>query len=153
MDASEKSKAIDQAITDMFGFDRVEVIQSNQCVPPPIGCGKPALHFRDAISEDEFSISGLCQECQDQVFADEPEQPEESPFMNEKPFEYTSHFGTKFNATRCDFFNGVTVSDKNPNNDKYTSDVAEMIGYHATNIHPQLNGFQGYDCIYWTFQK
>lgn len=31
----------------------------------------------------------------------------------------------------------------------YASDVAEMIGYHAINIHPDLNGFSGYDCIHW----
>ena len=25
--------------------------------------------------------------------------------------------------------------------------VAEMIGYHAVNILPELNGFSGYDCL------
>ena len=27
------------------------------------------------------------------------------------------------------------------------SDIAEFIGYHATLIHPDLNGFAGYDCL------
>lgn len=26
-------------------------------------------------------------------------------------------------------------------------DAAEMAGYHAVNIRPELNGFQGYDCL------
>lgn len=33
-------------------------------------CEKPILtgSFRDAISEREFQISGMCQECQDSIF-------------------------------------------------------------------------------------
>jgi hypothetical protein len=30
-----------------------------------IMCGKPAVDFRDASSRIEYSISGLCQGCQD----------------------------------------------------------------------------------------
>jgi hypothetical protein len=39
-----------------------------RCVPPPIGCGRSALRFRDDVSRREYGISGLCQECQDSVF-------------------------------------------------------------------------------------
>ena len=35
-------------------------------------CGQPPGDFRDALSEREFTITGLCQVCQDEVFA-EPE--------------------------------------------------------------------------------
>ncbi len=35
-------------------------------------CGEPPGTFRDAVAEREFRISGLCQPCQDAVFA-EPE--------------------------------------------------------------------------------
>jgi len=31
-------------------------------------CGKPITGFRDVLSEKEYRISGLCQECQDGVF-------------------------------------------------------------------------------------
>lgn len=37
-------------------------------------CGKeinPATEFRDPLSLKEYSISGLCQDCQDEVFSDE----------------------------------------------------------------------------------
>lgn len=55
-------------MTETFGFDRRDSIQANHCVPPPIGCGKPALKFRDERSRREFAISGLCQKCQDAFF-------------------------------------------------------------------------------------
>ena len=32
------------------------------------GCKNPVGFFKDKLSEKEFSISGLCQLCQDQVF-------------------------------------------------------------------------------------
>ena len=31
-------------------------------------CKKPITEFRDEISEKEYNISGVCQECQDSVF-------------------------------------------------------------------------------------
>jgi hypothetical protein len=68
MEPSQKDPKLEKALRDMFGFDRIKSIKSDVCVPPPIGCGQPVLHFRDAISETEFSISGLCQECQDKIF-------------------------------------------------------------------------------------
>jgi hypothetical protein len=33
-------------------------------------CGGEAKEFRDAISEKEYSISVMCQSCQDDVFKD-----------------------------------------------------------------------------------
>jgi len=33
-----------------------------------VGCKKKAIRFRDAESATEFSLSGLCQKCQDGVF-------------------------------------------------------------------------------------
>lgn len=49
----------------LYGRSTTESIGSDVCVR----CGKPATAFRDEISKREFSISGLCQECQDFVFA------------------------------------------------------------------------------------
>lgn len=75
--------------------------------------------------------------------------------MNEKHFSYRSHNGTQFIAERCDFRTGVSVQSPVLASGCYagfSSDVAEMIGYHATNIWPSLNGFQGYDCITFTIK-
>jgi hypothetical protein len=33
--------------------------------------------------------------------------------------------------------------------ERFASDVAQMIGFHAMNILPNLNGFSGYDCLSW----
>jgi len=34
-------------------------------------CHNPVTDFRDALSETESAISGLCQNCQDSIFAEE----------------------------------------------------------------------------------
>ena len=36
-----------------------------------IFCKKPITGFKDALSKKEYSISGLCQECQDMAFAED----------------------------------------------------------------------------------
>jgi len=68
MNPSNKHPVLEAELTKMFGHDRRAAIEQNVCVPPPIGCGKPALVFRDDLSRHEFTISGLCQDCQDSVF-------------------------------------------------------------------------------------
>lgn len=61
---SEKSSQFDNVIRTTFGIDRLKSIRNDTCVM----CGEPALAFRDELSKKEFSISGLCQKCQDSVF-------------------------------------------------------------------------------------
>lgn len=68
MEPSHKEEPLEQALTELFGFDRRTSIRGNKCVPPPIGCGQVITGFRDAISEKEYTISGMCQACQDKVF-------------------------------------------------------------------------------------
>jgi hypothetical protein len=68
MKPSDKTPEIEQQIIKTFGHDRRQVIESNKCVPAPIGCGGDATEFKDAISRKEYSISGLCQKCQDRFF-------------------------------------------------------------------------------------
>lgn len=51
--------------------DRCEAIGENRCINPPIGCGKPINTFKDGISYREYQISGLCQECQDNIFTED----------------------------------------------------------------------------------
>jgi hypothetical protein len=61
---SEKSPEIDKTIARVFGFNRRDVIRSGICP----GCNGPATEFRDALSLKEHSLSGLCQNCQDELF-------------------------------------------------------------------------------------
>lgn len=71
MEPSKKSEQLESDMTNIFGFNRRESIQSNKCIPTPIGCGRefdPATEFKDALSAKEFTISGMCQQCQDSFF-------------------------------------------------------------------------------------
>lgn len=47
---------------------RTTAINNDMCVRRPFGCGEPIGEFRDEESETEYTISGLCQTCQDSVF-------------------------------------------------------------------------------------
>lgn len=52
-------------------FPNRKVDITNRVCNTLFGCGKPVnveTDFRDEISQKEFGISGLCQECQDGVF-------------------------------------------------------------------------------------
>lgn len=66
---TNKDERVESFLTNTFGFDRRERIRSNICVPAPIGCGGPAVEFRDEQSRREYQISGLCQKCQDSIWA------------------------------------------------------------------------------------
>lgn len=68
-----KAPEVEQALTSAFGFDRRATIEANQCCPPPIGCGGPAIEFRDDLSRKEYTISGLCQKCQDAFYGEDEE--------------------------------------------------------------------------------
>ena len=65
---SKKSFEMESSLRDMFGFDRGIHVAANVCVPAPIGCGGPANDFDDERCCKEFTISGLCQKCQDSIF-------------------------------------------------------------------------------------
>jgi|TARA_R110002020_G_scaffold179834_1_gene373571 hypothetical protein len=62
--ATVKDRAIDAALKDVFGIDRVQSVSDDVCV----SCKKEAREFNDALSRQEYLISGLCQKCQDGVF-------------------------------------------------------------------------------------
>lgn len=74
MKPSEKSegivKLLDTVAVHAFGRSRTESIEGDVCV----FCGKPIVEFRDRLSEKEYTISGLCQECQDKTFGHEEEE-------------------------------------------------------------------------------
>ncbi len=65
---SNKSHEITSALDDMSlklnGITRTDAINQDIC----ISCMGPATTFRSAISEQEYAISGLCQDCQDSAF-------------------------------------------------------------------------------------
>lgn len=53
-----------------LGLDkpRIRAIEADRCIDAPYGCGGPATEFTDELSKKEYTISGLCQECQDAIF-------------------------------------------------------------------------------------
>ena len=61
----EMTKFLDQL------SNRSHSIGADRCVEPPYGCGRSATKFRDAVSKKEYTISGLCQYCQDLLFGEE----------------------------------------------------------------------------------
>ena len=64
MKPTKKSKEIDNLIKDVIGIDRQEVIKNNTCA----FCVEPNFEFRKEISVQEYRISWICQNCQDDVF-------------------------------------------------------------------------------------
>jgi hypothetical protein len=77
-------------------------------------------------------------------------------FLNDRPFEHNCRHGSKFLAGRCDFGGGVTAHVPSGLTDaELASDIAEMIGFHATMIldEGRLNGFRGYDNIRFTIVR
>ena len=64
---SQKAEEVDHAITSIFGFDLKEQIKSKKCV----FCSEEVEldSFKDELSLKEYHISGMCQSCQDRMFA------------------------------------------------------------------------------------
>jgi Fe2+ or Zn2+ uptake regulation protein len=59
-----KEERMNQFIKELTGIDPNQSIENKLC---PF-CKHPVGEFGDKLSEKEFEISGLCQECQDKVF-------------------------------------------------------------------------------------
>jgi len=51
----------------LFGRSHTESASKHRCVT----CGGTADKFTDALSQKEYSLSGMCQVCQDGFFNDE----------------------------------------------------------------------------------
>lgn len=60
----EMQKLVDHMSKDWFGRTGSEVEKNQTCLT----CGGPATHFKDNLSRKEYSISHMCQDCQDGVF-------------------------------------------------------------------------------------
>ena len=64
---SEKSSIIEQLLTEINGGkSRRAYIHANKCVR----CEGDASYFMNEVSRKEFTISGWCQHCQDELFND-----------------------------------------------------------------------------------
>lgn len=63
---SEKSPQMEEMLNRTFG--RTDAITNDRCV---MDSTHNATEFRDDLSRKEYTISGLCQECQDAVFGGE----------------------------------------------------------------------------------
>ena len=61
---TKKSPEIDNLLTSMMGKSRQEAENRKECMT----CSEPATEFRDDVSEREYQISGMCQDCQDKIF-------------------------------------------------------------------------------------
>jgi len=66
---TDKAPELEDMLEKLTG--RTTAITSNICVKPPYGCAGPATEFRDELSRREYTISGLCQKCQDSIFGKE----------------------------------------------------------------------------------
>lgn len=73
-----KAKGIEDFLTDMAGESRQQAMYEGRCIKPPIGCGRPVLAeidpsrvdegaFRSELDMKEYTISGLCQRCWDEI--------------------------------------------------------------------------------------
>jgi len=60
----QMNAALDLLTQQMFGRTRSSAMASGICVT----CGKDVTEFRNKISEKEWTISGMCQNCQDSTF-------------------------------------------------------------------------------------
>lgn len=61
---SIKSDAMEDNISMVFKVDRRESIIARVCTT----CLGEVVDFKDDLSEKEYTISGICQSCQDSVF-------------------------------------------------------------------------------------
>ena len=60
----EMNDFVEAMSKEMFGRGLNSSIYNEVCV----SCGEPAFEFDDALSRKEFTMSGLCQVCQNEVF-------------------------------------------------------------------------------------
>lgn len=60
----EMEKFLNELSLSLFGRSRSLAKAGKGCV----SCGKPTTKFKDDRSQKEYTISGLCQECQDSIF-------------------------------------------------------------------------------------
>ena len=69
MKPTVKAQGIEDVLTALSGDARRHAVYENRCLKQPIGCGQVVVPEEwDALTQKEFSISGLCADCQDSIF-------------------------------------------------------------------------------------
>jgi len=56
-----RTLSLKKALNNMMGLNIEESIKNDICIV----CKNKATEFKDEVSKNEFAISGLCQQCQD----------------------------------------------------------------------------------------
>ena len=64
LEATFKHQGIEQMLSKLTGVSRVGAVAEASCVT----CKGEASSFRDSLSKKEYTISGMCQSCQDSIF-------------------------------------------------------------------------------------
>lgn len=64
---TKKSQPIESPLTSLTGISRQDAPTQRICTC----CRKPVTPFRNRLSAKEYSISGMCQTCQDDIFEEE----------------------------------------------------------------------------------
>lgn len=79
LDPSLEHKPVD----DIFPDAHRQISQVlGTCASPPYGCGKKVTGFRDEVSAREYKITSICQECQDRLYEEEPDEEEFARFCD-----------------------------------------------------------------------
>ena len=66
VEPTEKHPAIESLLTGLMGKSRLVTVQAGECMT----CDRVGVtaNLRDVLSFKEYTISGMCQVCQDEVF-------------------------------------------------------------------------------------
>ena len=64
LEATLKHPEIEAMLSKLTGVSRVGAVAEASCVT----CKGEASSFRDSLSKKEYTISGMCQSCQDSIF-------------------------------------------------------------------------------------
>ena len=73
MEPMKRRPEVEKLLDEVFGT--VEAIRANRCVAQPIGCGRAIppnefwAEYWSAVERTEYSQSGLCNQCQDDLFS------------------------------------------------------------------------------------
>lgn len=73
MEPMKRRPEVEKLLDEVFGT--VNAIRDNRCAPKPVGCGREippnefGAEYWSDIERQEYSQSGLCNQCQDEVFS------------------------------------------------------------------------------------
>lgn len=89
LEATFKHQGIEQMLTNLTGVSRKGAVAEGSCTT----CKGEATSFKDEISRKEYTISGMCQSCQDSIFDIEDEDEDYEYDPEPEPREDFGYFG------------------------------------------------------------